>query len=251
MLDGVLVLLGGVVGAMAYIKLRPILQRLEADALEASATAATERSPDHAPISAEKNVDMASAFGIQPFVLLLIWVPMCLAVMQIAFKVDQGASALPTFGLVRPAFGGLLIGVAQLATTLLTGHAIGASRAYEDVAKWVEAKVRRKHSKPPTAPSFFTPSVIFSGGVVLSAATMSHLFVRNGSLGADSLTTINPKSAAQAIVGGMSMVLGARIAGGCTSGHGISGLAKFSMTSLVTTAAMFAAGIATAQLVGR
>lgn len=39
------------------------------------------------------------------------------------------------------------------------------------------------------------------------------------------------------------MVLGAPLAGGCTSGHGISGLATFPWASFVTVAAMFGGGI--------
>lgn len=35
---------------------------------------------------------------------------------------------------------------------------------------------------------------------------------------------------------------------GCTSGHGISGLSKFSLASLATTAAMFGGGMLSAQI---
>ena len=41
---------------------------------------------------------------------------------------------------------------------------------------------------------------------------------------------------------------GARIAGGCTSGHGISGMAQLSVGSTLAVAAMFAGGILTATL---
>jgi len=46
-------------------------------------------------------------------------------------------------------------------------------------------------------------------------------------------------------------LLGARIAGGCTSGHGISGMAQLSVGSMVAVAAMFAGGILTATLLMR
>jgi len=39
------------------------------------------------------------------------------------------------------------------------------------------------------------------------------------------------------------LIVGARIAGGCTSGHGISGIAKLSYSSLITVAAMFIGGM--------
>jgi uncharacterized membrane protein YedE/YeeE len=55
---------------------------------------------------------------------------------------------------------------------------------------------------------------------------------------------------ATAFTGGMLMILGARVANGCTSGHGITGLSQLSIGSLVATPSMFAGGIA-AALIGR
>lgn len=50
------------------------------------------------------------------------------------------------------------------------------------------------------------------------------------------------------LIGGLIMAFGARIAGGCTSGHGLSGLSSLSFSSLVTVVAMFGAGVATQML---
>jgi uncharacterized membrane protein YedE/YeeE len=47
------------------------------------------------------------------------------------------------------------------------------------------------------------------------------------------------------------MLLGARIADGCTSGHGLSGMAQLAVGSMIAVAAMFAGGIATALLLLR
>lgn len=44
------------------------------------------------------------------------------------------------------------------------------------------------------------------------------------------------------------MLFGARIAGGCTSGHGVSGLVHLSVGSTIAVAAMFAGGIAVAMM---
>jgi len=52
----------------------------------------------------------------------------------------------------------------------------------------------------------------------------------------------------KAVLGGVAMVFGARLAGGCTSGHGISGMATFAVASFITVAAMFGGGIATAMI---
>ena len=56
---------------------------------------------------------------------------------------------------------------------------------------------------------------------------------------------------ALAFVAGFLMLAGARIADGCTSGHGISGIAQLAIASFIAVAAMFAGGIATAQLLRR
>jgi uncharacterized membrane protein YedE/YeeE len=185
------------------------------------------------------------ALGISPLVLLLIWVPMCLAVMKIAFAKDRLQPHLMQPGLVPPAYGGLVIGLAQLATVYLTGHAVGASAGYEDVVRWFEGKLRRT-SNVDSSRTLFTGSVVFSAGIVCSAAVLNHLL--HGPVRFHGVEIETTASILRAVAGGWSMVLGARIARGCTSGHGISGLSKFSLPSLVSTAAMFGMGIATAGL---
>ena len=52
-------------------------------------------------------------------------------------------------------------------------------------------------------------------------------------------------------VAGLFIGFGTRLAGGCTSGHGIFGLANFERPSLITTITFMAAGIATTQIVYR
>jgi hypothetical protein len=59
------------------------------------------------------------------------------------------------------------------------------------------------------------------------------------------------RRAPMAFAGGFIMVLGARIADGCTTGHGISGMAQLAVGSTVAVAAMFVGAIATAMLMRR
>jgi hypothetical protein len=51
---------------------------------------------------------------------------------------------------------------------------------------------------------------------------------------------------AMAFVGGLILIFGARLAGGCTSGHGISGALQLALSGWTFFMAVFAAGIATA-----
>ena len=54
-----------------------------------------------------------------------------------------------------------------------------------------------------------------------------------------------------ALAGGILLGFGARWAGGCTSGHGISGSIQLSLASMITAACFFAGGIAVALLLYR
>jgi len=52
-------------------------------------------------------------------------------------------------------------------------------------------------------------------------------------------------------VGGLFIGFGTRLAGGCTSGHGIFGMSNFELPSLLTTLSFMAGGIVTTHLVYR
>jgi len=54
-----------------------------------------------------------------------------------------------------------------------------------------------------------------------------------------------------AFIGGILMGIGSRWAGGCTSGHGISGALQLAVSSWIAVSGMFAGGIATAFLLYR
>jgi uncharacterized membrane protein YedE/YeeE len=51
----------------------------------------------------------------------------------------------------------------------------------------------------------------------------------------------------QAFIGGVLLLFGARLAGGCTSGHMISGISQLTVGSFIFGAAIFASGIFTAR----
>lgn len=52
-------------------------------------------------------------------------------------------------------------------------------------------------------------------------------------------------------VGGLFIGFGTRLAGGCTSGHGIFGLSNLELPSLVTTVSFMGAGVVTTNLLYR
>lgn len=52
-----------------------------------------------------------------------------------------------------------------------------------------------------------------------------------------------------AFFGGLLIIFGARLAGGCTSGHIISGITQLSISSMIFAAGVFASGLGTARLI--
>jgi hypothetical protein len=56
-----------------------------------------------------------------------------------------------------------------------------------------------------------------------------------------------PLRAAVALGGGILMAFGARLAGGCTSGHGISGTMQLNVASWISVICIFIGGIAVAM----
>jgi len=52
------------------------------------------------------------------------------------------------------------------------------------------------------------------------------------------------------IIGGTLVGFGTRISGGCTSGHGISGISRFSLRSIIATITFMIVGIITVLITG-
>lgn len=59
---------------------------------------------------------------------------------------------------------------------------------------------------------------------------------------------LTPRGFVPVVVGGFLLGFGARYAGGCTSGHAITGLAMFEKASLIATLGFFAGGLAVTYL---
>ena len=142
----------------------------------------------------------------------------------------------PYKSLVAPALGGLLIGGAQFLSLLLRKSLIGVSSVYEDIGKYFSWIVK---GSPGPAPKAYT-SLIFSAGIAAGVYALRLKFPGVVPAADPRVTDFN------AALGGFLFALGARIAGGCTSGHGISGISLLSTSSFITIASTFAAAGAVA-----
>lgn len=87
---------------------------------------------------------------------------------------------------------------------------------------------------------------LVAGGAVVALLTGGMSF--SGSLGGEGFSKLAGATAVPVplilVFGGMLVGFGTRMAGGCTSGHGLCGVARFQPGSLAATAAFFGAGIA-------
>jgi uncharacterized membrane protein YedE/YeeE len=141
--------------------------------------------------------------------------------------------------IVLPIVGGLLIGSAQALSLLLTSSPLGVSTAYEHLSRHILQALSGNLGKPspPSKPIIFSLGVIAGSFVLLQQKPGTSLAMADAAI-----------PAWQASIGGTALAFGARLGGGCTSGHGLSGLSAMSFSSLVTVACMFSAGILTRML---
>jgi uncharacterized membrane protein YedE/YeeE len=156
---------------------------------------------------------------------------------------------------------GALIGVLTILTLTFSKKPVGASSAYADLAGMAGRVIAPRHigslpyyQKHPPAISWTLLFVLGTvGGAFLAAWSggeltgryLQELWVaRFGSDGTWLRTMV-------AFVGGAVMAYGARLAGGCTSGHGISGTLQLAVGSWVAVVCFFLGGIAAAMLLYR
>ena len=125
--------------------------------------------------------------------------------------------------------GGLLIGGAAALLLLLTGRIAG-------VSGMAATAVRIADSGPP-----WRLAAAFVLGLPLGAAVAS-VFIRQPNIEVTA-------SAPILIVAGLLVGFGTRLGNGCTSGHGVCGIGRLSLRSIVATLTFMATAIATVFVV--
>ena len=155
---------------------------------------------------------------------------------------------------------GLLAIVSVWATTVIMGKTnyLGASTTFVRAAGLLE---RAMAPERVAANEYFTTSKVkvdwqfmLVGGIFLGALVSS---VTDRSFKMESVPPVwakrfgnSPvKRAVGAVLGGIVAMVGARMADGCPSGHGLSGMMQFSVSSLAALCLFFGVGIAVAAMV--
>ena len=149
----------------------------------------------------------------------------------------------------RAAAGASPAGVYPLAT--LVGQARTGPPAQLDHPLPRRRAVRRTTARRPLSPVFGATLLVsvFVGGL-LAASTSGRFELRTDmGEGYSRIVTDSPAlMVALLFLGGVLVGFGTRMAGGCTSGHGLTGCSRLHPVSLVATAVFFGTAVATSFL---
>jgi uncharacterized membrane protein YedE/YeeE len=148
------------------------------------------------------------------------------------------------------AVAGAVIAAVTLALLYLANRRLGISTGFEDLCSLALPLPYFRRQTLLAARGWRLP---FVGGLVLGgvlSAVLGGGWSPTWALGMFD-TTIGWGPAGKVawmFVGGLFIGFGTRLAGGCTSGHGIFGLSNFERPSLVSTLSFMAGGFLTTQL---
>jgi len=236
------VLLGALLGGIFYSRYgRALVARI------------AQPTPAQNPPEANDKPTLYQKLDITESQAVLVYEGFCVAIVAVASFFAPGR---PGTAIVSPVLGGLLIGASQAVSLALTGKMLGVSAAYEQVGDlfwwWADGSPLSSSSsslpggRRADRPRPNITSALFAAGTLLGSFVLSRAMGIPRSVGGSEVRV----SLAKALLGGAALVVGGRIGGGCTSGHGISGMAAMSVASIVSVAAMFAGGIGTAAVLG-
>ncbi|HWB17647.1 MAG TPA: YeeE/YedE thiosulfate transporter family protein [Vicinamibacterales bacterium] len=149
------------------------------------------------------------------------------------------------------AVAGAVIAAVTLALLYLANRRLGISTGFEDLCSLALPLPYFRRQTLVAARGWRLP---FVGGLVLGgvlSAVLGGGWSPTWALGMfDDVIGWGPAGkVAWMFVGGLFIGFGTRLAGGCTSGHGIFGLSNFERPSLVSTISFMLGGFLTTQLV--
>jgi uncharacterized membrane protein YedE/YeeE len=151
------------------------------------------------------------------------------------------------------AIAGAVIAAVTLTLLFVANRRLGISSSFEDVCGFVISTPYFRRSAVTSGRPWRMP---FAAGLVLGGF-LSAIFGGGWSptwaLGMfDAAIGLGPAGKLiWMFAGGLFIGFGTRLAGGCTSGHGVFGVANFEWPSILSTATFMAAGFVTTQLVYR
>jgi len=159
-----------------------------------------------------------------------------------------------------PYAAGIVIGLLQIPAFLIIGSALGASSSYVSVSAYIAGLIDPAIKEIGYFEKYMTSlSYLWQASMVVSIGIGAFISSR---LSASRRPSYSPiwKTAigatlvqrlGMAFIGGFILLFGARWAGGCTLGHGISGVGQLAVSSMVVVVSMFLGGMAAANIMRR
>jgi uncharacterized membrane protein YedE/YeeE len=158
----------------------------------------------------------------------------------------------------NPYLAGAITGLVMVLSVLVTAKYFGASTSFVRTVGLIEQAISPEHVEQTAyfvkkAPKIdwqwvFVIGILFGSLIAsLVSRTWKSQFVPDmwrNRFGGNAF-----KRALVAFIGGVIMIFGARFAGGCPSGHGLSGIMQLSPGSLISMICFFIGGIVVARLV--
>ncbi len=153
---------------------------------------------------------------------------------------------------------GILIGLLNLGALLVSKKPLGASTSFLKIGGMIYEQFDKKEVRENEYFQKKEPKidweVMLILGVVLGALTSSmlsgdFLLMRVPPMWAGEISNSFSFRFIIALLGGVLLGIGARWAGGCTSGHGISGTSLLSLISWLATICFFIGGIISVYIV--
>ncbi|XP_013406129.1 uncharacterized protein LOC106170705 [Lingula anatina] len=184
-------------------------------------------------------IPMAVALGVVVFV--IEWFRPWNSLLELSIPNNPDADIV-TVRAWPPYISGALIGLLQIVIVLVVDDTLGGSSAYVTVvSQWVVSeKLQEKFPYLARARTGIGNwwQVVYVFGAILGGALSA--------LSSSSYGSTQGVSVVTAFFGGFLMLIGARFAAGCTSGHGLSGMSLLAWLSFLAVPSMFAGGIVTA-----
>lgn len=160
-------------------------------------------------------------------------------------------------GAWSPYLVGALIGLLSMATFYFSNQPIGASTAYARIAGLIGKQFSKSHTESlkyyqETKPKNHWDVMLLIGifiGAYIAAYTGGETTSRwIPALWEERFGSNYGLRLGIAFLGGAIMAFGARLAGGCTSGHGISGTLQLSLGSWIALICFFLGGVVSSSL---
>ncbi len=185
----------------------------------------------------------------------------CFALLCILYTIAEAATGMEAGDYSRAAWSpyvvGTGIGVLSWLTFYFADKPIGVSSFYAQLAGFLGKLIAPRHTasltyfidNPPQVDWKFVFVVATIGGGTIAALTGGE-FVNQWlpSMWTARFGDSTLLRALVAFAGGLLMAFGARLAGGCTSGHGISGTLQLNLASWIAVICFFIGGITIARL---